>query len=107
VGALVLGFAATAALNVLNPDALIARTNLTRPHVDVQYLGGLSDDAVPTLLARLPSLRPELRGALAARLLERAEAGGGGLSWNASRSHAHSLLVSRRPELMRFARAAR
>ena len=38
IGAVVSGFAATAVLNVLSPDALIARTNLTRPHVDVAYL---------------------------------------------------------------------
>lgn len=107
VGALALGFAATAVLNVVNPDALIARTNLTRPHVDVRYLGGLSDDAVPMLIARLPTLRPALRTALAARLLARTEAGGGVLSWNASRSRARSLLVMHRPDLIRFARAAR
>ena len=74
VGALVLGFAATAALNVLSPDALIARTNLSRPHVDTAYLARLSDDAVPTLVSRLPSLRPDLRADLARRLLARSEA---------------------------------
>ncbi len=107
VGMLVLGFAATAALNVLNPDALIARTNLTRPHVDVRYLGGLSDDAVPTLLARLPSLRPGLqqRG-LAQALLARQSPEGGALSWNASRSRSTSLLASHRSELVQFAYAA-
>jgi hypothetical protein len=107
VGALALGFAATAALNVVNPDALIARTNLTRPHVDVRYLGGLSDDALPTLIVRLPRLRPALRSALAARMLARTEAGDGVLSWNASRSRARSLLVKHRTVLLRFARPAR
>ena len=107
VGALVLGFAATATLNAVNPDALIARTNLTRPSVDVQYLGQLSDDALPTLVARLPSLRPELRTALAVRLLARTEAGGGVLAWNASRSRARSLLGTHRAELVQLARAAR
>jgi hypothetical protein len=103
---LVLGFAATAALNVLNPDALIARTNLTRPHVDVAYLGGLSDDAVPTLLARLPSLRPDLRRGLAQKLLVRHTSESGVLSWNASRARSTSLLVSKRAELVRLARPA-
>src|SRR5579872_546819 len=55
-GALVLGFAATAVLNVLNPDDLIARTNVTRPSIDVRYLGSLSDDALPALVRALPSL---------------------------------------------------
>jgi hypothetical protein len=105
VGALVLGFAATVGLNILNPDRLIARTNVTRPHVDVGYLGTLSDDAVPELLQRLPSLPPRLRRALAQELVVRSEAGGGLLAWNASRAHARGLLADRRSELLRFARS--
>ena len=107
VGALVLGFAATAALNVLSPDALIARTNLSRPHVDVAYLARLSDDAVPTLISRLPSLRPDLRADLARRLLARSEDNGGVLGWNASRSSAQAVLRAHRAELERFARPSR
>ena len=57
-GAVLAGFVATLALNAVNPDALIARTNLARPHVDTAYLGNLSDDAVPALLERLPALDP-------------------------------------------------
>ena len=49
IGAIVAGFAATLCINVVNPDALIARTNLDRPQVDVTYLGTLSDDALPAL----------------------------------------------------------
>ena len=104
VGALVLGFAATAALNVVSPDALIARTNLSRPHVDTAYLAQLSDDAVPTLVARLPSLRPDLRSDLARRLLIRSEDSGGVLGWNASRSRAQAALRAHRAELERFVR---
>jgi hypothetical protein len=106
IGMLVLGFAATAALNVLNPDALIARTNLTRPHVDATYLGGLSDDAIPTLLARLPSLQPDLRRGLAQTLLDRRAPETGVLSWNASRARSASLLASHKAELMQLARSA-
>lgn len=105
VGALVLGFAATVGLNILNPDRLIARTNVTRPHVDVRYLGTLSDDAVPELLQRLPSLPPRLRRALAQELVVRSEAGGGLLAWNASRARARGLLADRRSELLQFARS--
>ena len=97
------GFAATLALNVVNPDALIARTNLSRPHVDAAYLGSLSDDAVPPLLERLPSLDPPLRSALATALLERHESDGGLLAWNASRSRAQSLLAEHRAELQAYA----
>jgi hypothetical protein len=104
VGALVLGFAATAALNVLSPDALIARTNLSRPHIDTAYLARLSDDAVPTLVSRLGSLRPDLRADLARRLLARSEDSGGVLAWNSSRSRAQDVLRAHRAELQRFAR---
>jgi hypothetical protein len=83
VGALVLGFAATAALNVINPDALIARVNLSRPHVDVAYLRSLSDDAVPTLVARRPDL-------VAGRRPARQD----WLSWNLSRHNAERALRS-------------
>ncbi|HWE83039.1 MAG TPA: DUF4153 domain-containing protein [Gaiellaceae bacterium] len=104
-GAVVAGFAATIALNVLDPDALIARTNLARPHIDAGYVGSLSDDAVPTLLARLPSLAPPLRSKLAAALLARSASGGGLLSWNAARAAGASQLATRRAELERFASA--
>jgi hypothetical protein len=104
VGALVLGFAATAALNVLSPDALIARTNLSRPHVDATYLSQLSDDAIPTLLDRLPSARPELRRTLASQLLARIGSGDDVLAWNLARSRARDALRAHRAELLRFAR---
>jgi hypothetical protein len=104
IGMLVLGFAASAALNVLNPDALIARTNLTRPHVDIGYLGGLSDDAVPALIAQLPSLSPGLRGDLARELFWRQEPKTGLWSWNASRSHSRALLAEHRAELAQLSK---
>jgi hypothetical protein len=88
VGALVLGFAATGALNVVNPDALIARTNLSRPHVDVGYLARLSDDSVPTLVARWSELPPGLRRALAHRTPPENDV----LSWNFSRARARDAL---------------
>jgi Domain of unknown function (DUF4153) len=99
VGALLAGFAATLALNVLNPEALIARTNVTRPVVDVGYLAGLSDDAVPTLVNRLPSLAPEQQRLLAQALLQRDAATHDWRSWNVSRSEAASVLRAHRAEL--------
>jgi hypothetical protein len=103
VGALAAGFAATLALNALDPDALIARTNVTRPAVDVGYLAGLGDDAVPTLLARLHDLVPEQRAFLARTLLGRSRAGGGDWrSWNVSRSRAERALRTHRAELQRL-----
>ena len=102
-GAILAGFAATVVLNAVNPDALIARTNLARPHVDVAYLGRLSDDAVPGLLERLPVLAEPRRRALAAALLRRGEAHGGLLGWNASRTRADRLLREHQAELLTYA----
>jgi hypothetical protein len=104
VGALAAGFAATLALNVLDPDALIARANVTRPAVDVGYLAGLSDDAVPTLVARLHELPPEQRAVLARALLDRRRgARGDWRSWNLSRARAERALRIHRAELQRLA----
>ena len=103
-GAIVLGLGATLVLNVLDPDALIARTNVARPQADVTYLASLSDDALPTLLARLPQLDPRLRRPLARGLLERTSAHESRLSWNLSRSRAASLLAQHRDELRALSR---
>jgi len=104
VGAIVAGFAATLCINVVNPDALIARTNLNRPQVDVTYLGTLSDDALPVLLGRLPSLDPSLQRPLARSLLQRSSSDESWVSWNASRSRGESLLASHKAELQELAR---
>jgi hypothetical protein len=87
VGAVIAGFAATAALNALNPDALIVRTNVAHGHVDPHYLASLSDDAVPALLARLPQLDQQSREAIATRLGER-RFDHDLLAWNASTASA-------------------
>jgi hypothetical protein len=84
--------------NVVNPDALIARTNLDRPPVDVAYLGDLSDDAVPMLLERLPTLRADLRKSLAFELLERGERRADWRSFNLARPRASKLLAQHREE---------
>jgi hypothetical protein len=99
VGALVAGFAATFVLNFVNPDATIARTNVTRPAVDVSYLANLSDDAVPTLVTRIRSLPPPQRAVLARALLHRVDAGGDWRSWNLSRSRAAAAIRGHRAEL--------
>jgi hypothetical protein len=103
VGALIAGFAGTLALNVANPDRIIARTNVTRPVVDVGYLAGLSDDAVPTLVERLPSLAPEQRRELARALLVRDSVANDWRSWNGSRAAAARVLRTNRAALRALA----
>ncbi|TQF15218.1 DUF4173 domain-containing protein [Myxococcus llanfairpwllgwyngyllgogerychwyrndrobwllllantysiliogogogochensis] len=59
VGAFVTALGAVLAVNVINPDALIVRLNLTRGEpgssVDSEYLHSLSGDAVPELVRGLSS----------------------------------------------------
>ena len=59
-GALLAGFAAIFAINIMNPDALIANTNIDRmedgKRFDAYYLTTLSADAVPVLVESLPEI---------------------------------------------------
>jgi uncharacterized protein DUF4153 len=92
VGALVSGFAAILAINVVNPDALIARTNLNRPKLDLPYLMQLSDDATPELVKALPTLEPRLRKELVFELSYRKRAKSDWRTWNLSRQRAQQAL---------------
>ena len=95
------------ALGYARPDAWIARYNVARYQagtleaIDVEYLGGLSADAVPELIALLDSPDESLRTA-AARALDwkreiygaAGEAAPDGLrAWNRSRNAARALLA--------------
>jgi hypothetical protein len=70
--ALALGLAGLLVLDVANPEALIARRNLTRfagtERFDADALGELSDDAVPAIVAELDRLSPTERVAVLGRL---------------------------------------
>jgi hypothetical protein len=93
-GALVAGFATVALLNVVNPDALIARTNLDRhledgKELDSYYLWGLSADATPTIASRLDELDPDFRPELVPAL---DGAAGDWRTWNWGRSRAQDAL---------------
>lgn len=72
-GAMVAGFALIAVLQVINPDALIVRVNAARAaegrKFDAYYASRLSADAVPELVAALPSLPPDKRCQVAGRLV--------------------------------------
>ena len=75
-GAVLGALVALLALNLINPDALIARTNLARAAtgagqpLDTTYLGrNLSADAVPEVLAGLPAVRDTCARADLARAL--------------------------------------
>ncbi len=61
-GAVTTGFATLAILNIMNPDAVIVRTNLSLAEagaeLDLEYAARLDADAIPELVARAPALLP-------------------------------------------------
>jgi len=75
-GAVLAGFGVLAALNAINPDGLIARTNIARAErgleLDVEYLNRLSTDAIPAIAARWQALDAEARAALRSGLVSTA-----------------------------------
>jgi hypothetical protein len=103
LGALCAGLAVLACLNVVSPDALIARSNLTRKTdrpVDVRYLNRLSADAAPALAEALPSLSEDEKQKVAAHLLEAwSTPKTSWQSWNLSRMRARQLVTEQRPSL--------
>jgi hypothetical protein len=76
-GALVAAFMAIASLDVLNPDALIVRTNaaygnlLSEDRSDERPLASLSADATPAIVDALPTLSQADRAMVERRLLRR------------------------------------
>src|SRR4029453_19102818 len=78
-------FVLIAALDVVNPDALIVRTNAAHGHLldhgrlDMRPLASLSADATPALVGSLPSLPEPQRSQIEARLL--AKQGATGADW--------------------------
>jgi Domain of unknown function (DUF4153) len=104
-GAMLAGFALIGVLQVLNPDALIARTNLERASAgrrfDERYVTHLSDDAVPALVANLQELKPQDSRAIAARILKQWPAGkhSDWRTWSWGRAHAAKAVESHRSTL--------
>jgi hypothetical protein len=74
-GALASAFAVLLILNLLNPDDFIVRTNAGRVEAanpfDASYVVGLSADAVPALIAALPTMNEADQCVTAARILDR------------------------------------
>lgn len=92
-GVLAGGYAVLFFLNLVNPDAVVARVNLQRAGdgapLDVAYLGRLSADAVPTILGAVQDLPPAERCLLVESVRSRwglASKPGG--DWNLSRQSA-------------------
>jgi hypothetical protein len=110
-GAVVAGLVTIIALHVVNPDALIARTNIARAveqavrgELDVAYTTSLSADAVPVLVDMLPQLGEDPGCRVARRMLRRwgdptaADPG----AWNLADARARTLVRRHEPLLRSF-----
>jgi hypothetical protein len=92
-------------LNVVNPEAVVARANLSRhaagESLDIAYLGRMSADAVPAILARAASLPAAERCPLVADLASRhvRPRREDWRAWNLSLERAHDALTKRTPTL--------
>lgn len=96
-----------AALNLLNPDALIARENIgrlaTTGTIDTNYLNSLSDDALPEVMQILTLPNEDLKRSIAQNLSWRvADDSSEASPWqtyNLSRQNAHDLLQSKKAQI--------
>lgn len=99
--------ALVAGLHFANPDAIVAKHNLSREGIEVDgaYLVTLSADAVPSLVAGVDGAPPEARCALATGLLERwhDRAPGPWHDWNASVTRARRAVDAAAPHLRQVA----
>jgi hypothetical protein len=74
-GSVMTGFAMIAALNAINPDALIVRANFRRAvagqSTDLHYTTSLSMDSIPTIIEWLPRLKTDEQVVIISELVER------------------------------------
>lgn len=111
-GLLVFAIGYTITLNFLNPDAFIVRQNLARYdrglELDVDYLGSLSDDAVPLLVPLLYDYDQEIGAAAGPWLhyhldrLDSRQAKAGWTSYHVSHNRAYRLLDLNRELIEQF-----
>lgn len=108
-GALLAGLLTILALNILNPDALIARVNTQRAVAgaafDATYSPSLSADAVPVLVSALPRLSAQDRCRVATRILERWASPDepDWRTWNLGKAHAWKIVGAARADLSAMA----
>lgn len=123
LGMVASGFLVLTGLNIMNPDALVARANLARAQTgrsgaagaDLRYVASLGGDAVPLLVAALtaprsgsPGIPVEDRCAAADKLLKRQMQGHGPqlrhwTQWNLARARATRAVQRHATELRALA----
>lgn len=100
-GALVTAFLMIGLLHLINPDALIVRTNMSLAQTgrgfDAYYASSLSADAVPALVEALPAASHYDQCVITASLLRRYDELGSSdwRSWNLARTRARATIENR------------
>jgi Domain of unknown function (DUF4173) len=100
-GAIIAAFLTVGVLHVINPDALIVRTNTAQARAgrsfDSVYVSMLSSDAVPALVEALPTMNHYDQCMVTTSLLRRYDELGhqDWRSWNLSRAQARRLIEER------------
>jgi hypothetical protein len=108
-GAALAAFSLIATLNLINPDEIIARVNISRAvegkEFDAKYASSLSADAVPALVHALPRLAEDERCVVADRILDRwsPPETSDWRVWNAARARAWIAVRRASPRLERMA----
>lgn len=118
LGMVASGFLVLAGLNIMNPDALVARANLARANsgqagaagADLTSVASLGGDAVPALVNALLTPQPSSTGIsgedrckAAARLLKRWDTREHWRQWNLARQEARRAVRTDATELQRIA----
>jgi hypothetical protein len=105
-GALSLALATVLVLHLINPDRMIASTNLERrsqgQELDIRHAISLSDDAMPTLARSLESLSLADQCVLIARMKRQPDEW---RSWNRSRDQMQALLLTMSDKVAQLARS--
>ncbi|HTY57273.1 MAG TPA: DUF4173 domain-containing protein, partial [Bacteroidota bacterium] len=110
LGSLLAVYAVILALDVINPDALIARTNIARASegkpFDPVYMANLSADATPELMAGIERLSAHDSALLARALLRRndAQETKDWRTWNLSRAGASAAVLENAGKLTGLSR---
>jgi hypothetical protein len=100
-GSLIAAVVALAALNLANPQALIARFNLANQNgreIDFDHLARLGGDAVPILVSRIEQVPADSRCRLVSELKERyGTSTTDWRGWNLARARAHDAVSQLKP----------
>jgi hypothetical protein len=98
-GLMLSGLGSVLLLHAIDPDALIVRTNASRPRFDARHAATLSADAVPAVVAALVAQQDRDRCPAVLHVLRRWSEPGDWRSWSVARRRAVVAVSAHRPQL--------